>query len=166
AAFGTKDVGSGKTVTLAGATLAGADAGNYTLASVATTTADITAKPITGSFTAANKVYDGTAVATVTGRSLNGVIAADAVDLSGGTAAFGTKAAGANKTVTLTGAVLVGVDKDNYSLTSVGPATADITAKSITGSFTAANKVYDGNTSATVTGRSLIGDLAGDAVSL
>ena len=52
ATFDTKDIGTGKTVTLSGATLAGADAGNYVLDAVATTTADITALHITGRFTA------------------------------------------------------------------------------------------------------------------
>jgi hypothetical protein len=37
----------------------GTDAGNYVLDSVTTTTANITALHITGSFTASNKVYDG-----------------------------------------------------------------------------------------------------------
>ena len=46
-------------MTVTGATLAGADAGNYILDSVATTTADITREHITGSFTGDNKVYDG-----------------------------------------------------------------------------------------------------------
>jgi hypothetical protein len=51
----------GKIVTLTGATLGGADAGNYVLSPAAiTTTASITAKAITGSFTAADKIYDGT----------------------------------------------------------------------------------------------------------
>ena len=40
--------------------MAGADAGNYTLASVATTTANITPKAITGSFTAATRSMTGT----------------------------------------------------------------------------------------------------------
>jgi len=39
-------------VTLTGASLTGADAGNYILDSVATTTANITPLHITGSFTA------------------------------------------------------------------------------------------------------------------
>ena len=44
AAFATATVGTGKTVTVSGLTLTGADAGNYTLASTtATTTAAITA---------------------------------------------------------------------------------------------------------------------------
>ncbi len=34
ASFGTKNVGAGKTVTLTGAVLAGADAGNYDLTGV------------------------------------------------------------------------------------------------------------------------------------
>ena len=37
ATFDNKNVGTGKTVTLTGATLTGADAGNYTLTSVGTT---------------------------------------------------------------------------------------------------------------------------------
>ncbi|NCW27303.1 MAG: DUF1533 domain-containing protein, partial [Verrucomicrobia bacterium] len=42
ATFDTAELGTGKTVTLSGATLTGVDAGNYTLTSVSTTTADIT----------------------------------------------------------------------------------------------------------------------------
>ena len=47
AALVDKNVGNGKTVTLTGANLSGADAGNYILDSVATTTANITALHIT-----------------------------------------------------------------------------------------------------------------------
>src|SRR4051795_481441 len=167
ATFGTKDVGTSKTVTGTGFTLSGAQAGNYSLASsTLTTTADITKRDVTGSFTAANKVYDGNTSATATGRSLAGTVTGDAVSLSGGTATFGTRDVGANKTVTLAGASLAGADASNYNLTSVATATADITAKNVTGSFTAGNKVYDGNTTATVTGRSLTGVVAGDVVSL
>ena len=86
--------------------------------------------------------------------------------LIGGTATFANKNVGTGKTVTLTGAVLAGADAGNYSLSSVATTTANITAKSITGSFTAANKVYDGNVSATVLTRTLTVWLAGDAVSL
>ena len=60
ATFGDKDVGNGKTVTLTGAALTGADAGNYS-ADLGRHDARPTsrAKPITGSFTADDKVYDG-----------------------------------------------------------------------------------------------------------
>jgi hypothetical protein len=124
---------------LAGASLSGSDAGNYTLTSVAQTTANITAKPIGGSFTAANKVYDGTTAATVLTRPLTGVVANDAVTLTGGTAAFDTKNVGAGKTVNLSGASLSGTDAQNYSLTSVDPAKADITKAPLT--VTADNQV-------------------------
>jgi hypothetical protein len=166
ASFGTKDVATGKTVTLSGASLSGTDAGNYHLTSVGTATADITAKDITGNFTASNKVYDGNTDATVTGRSLNGTISGDTVSLDGGTASFGTKNVATGKTVTLSGASLSGTDAGNYHLTSVATATANITPKGITGSFTAQNKVYDGSRDATVASRSLDGVISGDTVNL
>ena len=166
ATFDNKNVGTGKTVTLTGAALSGAAASNYILDSVATTTANITGLHITGSFTAANKIYDGNTTATVLTRSLSGVIAPDVVTLTGGTATFADKNVGNGKTVTLTGATLSGAGAGNYVLDSVATTTANITAKHITGSFTADNKVYDGNDSATVLTRSLSGVIAPDVVTL
>jgi hypothetical protein len=157
-------VGPGKTVTLAGATLTGSAAANYTLSSVGTTTAAITPLGITGSFTAADKVYDGNTSATVLTRTLNGVLAADAgnMSLTGGTASFGDANVGPDKTVTLVGATLTGSAAANYNLSSVGTTTASITPLGITGNFMAADKVYDGNTSATVLTRTLNGVLAAE----
>ena len=166
ATFDNANVGTGKTVTLTGATLAGAASGNYSLTSVNTTTANITALGITGNFTVANKVYNGTTAATVQTRTLTGVIAGDVVSLSGGTAAFANANAGIGKIVTLTGATLAGAASGNYSLTSVNTTTANITALGITGNFTAANKVYDGTNSATVQTQTLTGVIAGDVVNL
>ena len=166
ATFSDQNVGTGKTVTLTGAGLSGTDAPNYVLDSVATTTANITAKHITGSFTADNKVYDGNNTATVLTRSLIGVISPDVVTLIGGTATFSSKNVGMGKTVTLTGATLSGADVGNYLLESVAPTTANITALHITGTFTADNKTYDGNASAVVLTRSLVGTISGDLVSL
>ncbi len=60
ATFDNKNVGTGKTVTIATPSLSGTDASNYNLTTVPTDTADITAKSMTGSITAADKVYDGT----------------------------------------------------------------------------------------------------------
>ena len=133
ATYATVDVGSAIVVTLTGATLAGTDKANYTLSSVATTAAAITAKPLTGSFTvAASKVYDASTSATVTDRALTGVIGTDVVTPSGGNARYDTKNVGAGKTVTLTGMTLIGADAGNYRLASVGTTTADITPKPIT----------------------------------
>src|SRR5207249_4600281 len=147
--------------------LAGADAANYAITTVGTATADITAKSVTGSFTAADKGYDGTTAATVTGRNLTGVVGNDQVSLSGGTATFADANVGSNKTVTGTGFSLIGAAAGNYTLaSSTLTTTANITAKSVTGSFTANNKVYDGNTSATIASRSLTGAITGEDVNL
>ena len=165
AVFANANAGAGKTVTGSGFTLGGADAVNYSV-TVDSTTASITAKSLKGSFAAASKVYDGNAAATVNGRSLTGVIDGDLVSLSGGSATFDNKNAGQAKTVTLTGAELAGAGQGNYTLASVATATADITAKSVTGSFATRNKVYDGDASAAATDRALSGAVAGDEVSL
>lgn len=53
--------------------LSGPDVGDYA-PMITNGTLTVTPAPITGSFTAANKVYDGTTTATVTGTSLNGVL--------------------------------------------------------------------------------------------
>ena len=62
-AFANKNAGTGKTVTVSGA-LTGTDAGNYSVTTNATTTADIAAKAITGAITATGKTYDGTTAAS------------------------------------------------------------------------------------------------------
>src|SRR5207248_67694 len=66
ASFANKNVGTGKTVSVSGISISGTDAGNYTFNTTASTTADITARALTVSATGVNKVYDGTATATVT----------------------------------------------------------------------------------------------------
>jgi hypothetical protein len=166
AEFADKHVGTGKTVTATTYALTGADAGNYSLTSVSTTTADITALAITGSFTADDKVYDGTTLAAVLTTALQTPVGGDDVTLSVSEAEFADEHVGTGKTVTATTYALTGADAGNYSLTSVSPTTADITALGITGSFTADDKVYDGTTSATVLTRSLVGEVSGDDVEL
>jgi hypothetical protein len=152
ASFSDKTVANGKTVTLAGASLSGIDAGNYVLDSVATATANITALHITGSFTADNKEYDGNDSATVLTRSLSGAIGGDTVSLTGGTATFSDKNVANGKTVTLTGASLSGADAGNYVLYSVGTTTANITAVTLTAAIIGdPARPYNGNTTATLT---------------
>jgi hypothetical protein len=150
----------------AGLALEGDDAGNYKLKyPSAQTTASITRKPVTGSFTADNKVYDGTRSASVATKQLDGVITGDTVSLDI-VAQFDDRNAGTDKTVT--GALsLSGGPAGNYKLTSDSATTkANITPKTVTGSFTAADKLYDGTTAATITGRSLTGKVGTDDVTL
>jgi hypothetical protein len=165
ATFSDKNVANGKTVTGTGLTLTGADASNYTVNGTATTTANITPLPITGNITASNKVYDGNTSATITSRTLSGVIGSDAVSYTGGTATFSDKNVANGKTVTGTGLTLTGADATNYTVNGTATTTANITPLPITGNFTASNKVYDGNTSATITSRTLTGVIGSDAVS-
>lgn len=168
--YSNANAGSGKATTIS-YTLAdgtnGGKASNYSIVPLASS-GSITAKDITGSFAAADKTYDGNATATTTGRSLNGVLSADQsnVTLSGGTAAFATAGAGTGKTVTSSGMALSGTAAGNYNLTSVATTTANINPLTITGSFTADDKTYDGTIGATVLTRTANGVLGNDAVSL
>ncbi len=133
AAFSDKNVGTRKAVAVDGIALAGADAANYRLAATtAATTASITPKTLTGSITAANKIYDGTTAATIESRSLAGVLAGETVSYVGGTAAFGSKSAGTAKTVTAGGLSLSGPDAGNYKVNLTAKTTATITPLAIT----------------------------------
>ncbi len=121
--FDTKDVGTGKTVTVPGV-LTGADAGNYTLV----TTADINAKELLGSITADDKTYDGNTDATIATRTLDGVISGDDVSYTGGVATFDDADIGTDKTVTATGLSLTGDDAGSYTVNDTALTTANITS--------------------------------------
>jgi hypothetical protein len=166
--FDTKDIGTAKPVSITGISISGADAGNYSLTgTTANSSADITVRPLTPSITASNKVYDGNASATIATRSLTGVVGAEDVSLTGGTATFNNKNVGNGKPVSATGLSLSGADIGNYSLASTtANTTADITAMSLAGSVTLTNKVYDGGTNAIIVDRSVTGMIGGEDVSL
>ena len=103
----------------------------------------VAAKSVTGSFTAANKSYDGTTTATITGRSLSGAVSGDDVSLNGGSATFSDKQVADGKTVTGTGFVLAGSAAGNYSLaSSTLTTTADIKALAVTITANAKSKTY------------------------
>lgn len=170
--FATKTVGVGKTVSVSGLTVSGADAGNYTLTQPSAT-ASITAAGLTVSgVTANNKVYDATTSATLntSGAVLVGVLGGDSVNLNtfNATGSFATKTVGTAKAVTISGLTVSGGDSGNYAITQ--PSTsADITAAGLTVSALTANgRVYDGTTSATLntSGASLTGVQGSDAVTL
>ena len=151
ATFADKNVNENIAVTYSFA-LSGDDADNYTL-SVETVDlkANITAKAITVSeIVAESKEYDGTTTATATFTTA-GAIETEDVTVNY-TATFDDKNAGENKSVSLT-FELAGEDIANYVLaSSTATATAEITAKSIAiSNITAGEKVYDGETTATLT---------------
>jgi methylglyoxal synthase len=159
--FDNKNVGTGKTVTISTVTLGGADAANYSVGAAPDTTASITAAALTATGTAADKVYDATTAATVT-ISLSGVLGDDQVTGSA-TGTFDNKNVGTGKTVTISTVTLGGADAANYSVSAAPDTTASITAAALTATGTAADKVYDATTAATVT-ISLSGVLGDDQV--
>jgi hypothetical protein len=108
-------------------------------------TQTVSQKKLTGVIRAGDKVYDGSAEATIT-RMLSSVLAQDVgnVSLTGGTAAFSSADAGINKTVTLTGATLTGSAAGNYSLSSVRTDKADIAKANAVIALTGYYGTYDG----------------------
>jgi predicted nucleotidyltransferase len=75
---------------------------------------------------AADKIYDGTSVATVSGGLLSGIVNGDQVSLEYGTALFADKNSGKNKVVTLSGFNLSGLHAGNYYLEIPANLTASI----------------------------------------
>ena len=104
---------------------------------------------VTPHVTVADKTYDGTTAATVTGGSLTGVQGSDDVslNLSSATAAFDTPTPGVGKTVTVSNLILSGVDADKYILTSYSATTlADIIAASAIAVQAASSDLQPGHT--------------------
>ena len=171
--FVDKNVGNAKTVNISGLALTGADASNYTLASsTATASANITAASLTISgATAQNKVYDGTTAATISGAVLAGTVyPGDVVSLaSAGSGLFVDKNVGTGKAVS-TAATLGGADAGNYTLTQPTGLSANITPATISAitGVTAASRVYNGTTTATLSTATagFTGMVAGDALAV
>jgi autotransporter-associated beta strand protein len=168
--FNDQNVGTGKTVTVTGYALSGADAGKYSV-SQPSLTANITAQPLTVTgLSALDKSYDRSTSATMTGTGvLVGKVGTEVVNLdaSSATASFANFTAASGKIVTGSGYGLSGTDAGNYKL--VQPtATATISRKMLTlGGLSVANKTYDRNTAATVSGTgTLVGIELGDTVTL
>ncbi len=143
-------------------TLSGAAAANYTITHPVGLTANITPKALTvASAVAANKPYDGTNAATITG-TLSGIAGLDVVTLNGA-GTFASVNAGTGIAVTSTSS-LGGAASANYTLTQPTGLTANIIARpiSVTG-LTGVDKVYDRTTTATTTGTvALAGVLTAD----
>ena len=150
AAFGDKNVGTGKLVSVSGISISGTDAGNYQLASgTASTTANITARTLAVTATGVNRVYDGTTAATV--AFLDNRVPGDVFTDSYTAAAFGDKNVGTGKPVSVSGISISGTDAGNYqSASRTASTTANITALQITVTAVSVTKTYDGNTSVPV----------------
>ncbi|QWD19032.1 hypothetical protein G6696_05520 [Polynucleobacter paneuropaeus] len=165
--FSQSNVGTGLTVTAADS-LTGSAAGNYTLTQPTGLTANITAKTLTvAGTTVANKTYDGTNTASFSGGTLNGLVSADAINVTLTQAGSFSQSNIGNNLVVTAADTLSGAAAGNYTLTQPTGLTANITAKvlTVTGT-TVTNKTYDGTNVATVTGGSLVGVVSGETVTL
>lgn len=146
--FDTKNVGTGKTVTINGLALSGEDAANYTLATV-TATGNITKKELTANVSGVSvtKEYDGTTAAgTVSGAATaeTGIIG-ETVTVKVSAGEYADKNVGNDKSVTLT-LSLSGDNAGNYTLSNTtATATASITpSSSITDATATAQTVVVG----------------------
>ncbi|MDY0135524.1 MAG: YDG domain-containing protein, partial [Thiomicrospira sp.] len=130
-AFAQKNVGTNLGYTVSNLTLSGTDAGNYYLSGGASLTGSdgtISAKTLTlNNIAASDKVYDGSANATVS-ADLAGLVATDSGAVTVAiSATFADKNVGTNKAVSINSVTLSGSEAANYSIASTAPAqTANI----------------------------------------
>ena len=138
--------------------------GNYVLpVSAAGNVGLINQKAVTlASINANSKTYDGSTAAVITSGNVVGSVGSETLLVSGA-GTFDTKNAGTGKTVTADVASLSKIngtgDWANYNLTTTGniTTTADVNKKALTlSNISAADKKYDGTTSAVVTLGSLL----------
>ena len=125
----------------------------------------LTLQPVGVSATAADKVYDGTTGATLTGVTFTNVAAGDVL-IGSGSGAFATKDAGIGKVVNVSNIVISGADAGNYDLGSSTSTTAlaNITPKTITATAGVTGKVYDGTTAAEISNVAFNGVVQNDIV--
>lgn len=104
---------------------------NYTLPSTASGNIGvITPRPLTLAASAANKVFDGTTVATVTSLNLSGFVTGETLSATSKSANFDTREVGNDKTVTIDGVSLIDGTglAGNYSVTGSVTTRASITS--------------------------------------
>ena len=176
-AFGDKNAGNEKTVSISKIILGGKDAGNYIVGpgSQTETEASITPKPVSVSgITAQDKEYDGdtTAELDYSKAAVTGKVDGDDLTVALATGAFEDKNVGDDKPVSIFEIILGGEDARNYQLTSDSASTvAAITAKTLTHidvSGVTVTKQYDGTTAAgTASGNvTFTGNVASDDIGI
>ena len=173
AAYNDKNVAAANTVSYTGVALAGAEAGNYTLAATTAQGAGtISRRALTVDTVAAQtKTYDGnTAADTSKFRATLGNFVAGEEGSATATAAgasYNDKNVARAATVTYTGLSLRGTGAGNYSIASTAQGTGTISQRALTlGAVESQSKTYDGTTAADASKfRATLGNaVAGDNV--
>lgn len=175
-AYAQKDVGNGIAVTASGFALSGADAGNYSLGSVALT-GDITPKALTIALQNVEKTYDGTNFASLGANNfaVSGFVAGESGQVvQSNDGRYDTKNAGTGKTVTanIEGTDFqlgAGTQLSNYTFSqTVTTNTGKIDPLQLTGVITNnPTKTYDGTTNASLANSNvgLTGFVSGEGAS-
>lgn len=137
-----------------GGSITSGDSANFSDNLVVVGTLNVATKSITASTTGGiSKTYDGTTSMNGVNLSLGTLETNDVVTLSG-SGTFSSKNAGTGLNYTFSNMVLSGTDAANYHLSGGGSFSGtdgEIIAKTLNVTYTGANKVYDGTTSASVT---------------
>ncbi|OYV92871.1 MAG: hypothetical protein B7Z60_10075, partial [Ferrovum sp. 37-45-19] len=156
--FVSANAGTGIAVT-ANDRLGGSAVGNYTLSQPTGLAANITPEAITVTASSNSKVYDGNTSAAAAPIVTSGTLYA----VNTGTLAEGYTTPNAGQSLTLTPTLTGLADASDYTISYVNNTSGVIAQAplSVTGEV-AANKVYDGTTSATLTGGTLAGVIAAD----
>ena len=169
--FADGNVGTGKKVYISEIHLGGADAANYTVdpQRLSPAVASITPKDITVSgIMARDREYNGSAAAELAYSDVTfaGLVEGDTLTVASATGAFEDKNAGDDKPVSVSKIILGGEDAGNYTVSLPTDVMATISPKNVTiTGATAADKVYDGTTAATVAqAGEVTGKLEGDDV--
>jgi len=169
-AFTDPNAGTGnKIVTAGGVTVNDGNSGNnYVVTYVNNTTSTINPALLTFSGTIADKAYDGTTAANLSGYTLTGLIGNETLGAAATAAAFVDKNAGVGKTVNISGITLAdgtnGGLASNYYMSPTATAAGTITPKVLTVNADVADKVYDGTTNATLSGFGLTGFVGNETV--
>ena len=158
AAYNSKNVAAANRIDYTGVALAGAEAGNYTLAATtAQGTGTITKRALTvGSLAAQSKTYDGTTAADTSKfhATLGNVVAGEEnlVTATAAGASYNDKNVAAANAVGYTGVALTGTGAGNYSIANTAQGAGRITAKQLNLALAGGarfDKTYDGNANVT-----------------
>ncbi|MDO9365694.1 MAG: YDG domain-containing protein, partial [Methylotenera sp.] len=173
-AYTNKNAGTGKAVSVSGATISDGNGGNnYTITYANGSGGEISKKAVTLTALAASKTYDGLTSYTNTASdltALSGQLGVSGDTVTAATQAYSDKNASTGKTVTLSGATISdGNSGNNYTVTYATNNSGEISKKALSVSgITASNKEYDGTTAATLSVGSAVfgGKVTGDDLSI
>jgi hypothetical protein len=169
-AFTDKNAGAGtKHVSVSGVTVTDGNGGNnYVVTYADNTTSTINRANLTFNGTIADRQYDGTTAASLSGYTLNGLVGTETINATAGSAVFVDKNAGNGKAVTISGIGLSdgtnGGLASNYSISASAAAVGNITPRLLTLNAVVDDKVYDGTTNATLNSFGLSGFVGTETV--